>query len=83
MTLKKNVVFSQTDIVDFQDHYILGNVKIYNSSDSNFHEISKQSSYNQAVDQMVDGPSSARLAKNGNFMRTQQCKVVQLPSLKV
>jgi len=51
MMPKKKTVSSWTDIVDFQDHYILGNIKIYKSSDSNFHEISN----NQAIDQMVDG----------------------------
>jgi len=40
MMLKKKTVSSWTDNVDFQDHYGFGNIKIYNSSDSNF-----QSSY--------------------------------------
>jgi hypothetical protein len=45
MMLKKMMDSSWTDTADFQDQNILGNVKIYNSSDSNFHDISKQSSY--------------------------------------
>jgi len=51
MIPKKKTVSSRTDTVDFQDHCILGNIKIHKSSDSNFHEISN----NQAIDQMVDG----------------------------
>lgn len=43
---------------------------------------------NQAIDQMVDGlttclTSSARLTKNGNFMRTRNAKLFQLPLLNV
>jgi hypothetical protein len=45
MILQKKTVSPWTDTADFKDHYILGSVKIYSSSDTNVDEISKQSSY--------------------------------------
>jgi hypothetical protein len=80
MLKKKKTVSSRTDTVDFQDHYILGNFKIYNSVTVTFMRFLN----NQAVDQMVDGlPAWPHLPGLPISWGLDNAKLFQLPLLKV